>query len=160
MSDVSQPVVKTYMLIRVPIERAFDAFVNPYVTTRFWFTHSSGPLEPGRDVVWEWRMYGCSTRVHVLEVTPNNRIKIEWGEANARSMVEWSFEERSDDRTLVTIRNFGFTGDDVVGEAIDSMGGFSLVLANAKALLEHNLELNLIFDRYPDGHVETTEHTS
>ena len=55
---------------------------------------------------------------------------------------------------MVSITNSGFAGDgnEVVRQALDSVGGFSLVLCGAKALLEHNLLLNLIADRYPDGH--------
>jgi hypothetical protein len=32
------------------------------------------------------------------------------------------------------------------------MGGFTLVLAGLKALLEHNVVLNLVADHYPDAH--------
>ena len=37
------------------------------------------------------------------------------------------------------------------------MGGFSLVLANAKAYLEHGIKLNLIFDKAPDAIRDETE---
>ena len=37
----------------------------------------------------------------------------------------------------------------MVKEAIDSMQGFSLVLAGAKAFLEHGIELNLVADHAP-----------
>jgi hypothetical protein len=37
------------------------------------------------------------------------------------------------------------------------MGGFAMVLAGAKALLEHDIELNLVGDSFPDGHVTATE---
>jgi len=47
---------------------------------------------------------------------------------------------------------FSGNGDEVVKQALDSTGGFTLVLAAAKALLEHNINLNLIADRFPDGH--------
>lgn len=143
------------MLFRVPVDRVFDAFVDPEVTTKFWFTHSSGSLSPGQSVTWEWRMYGCSTEVTVLDVRQNELIRIEWGEENGRSVVTWEFSSRPDGHTLVTITNDQFSGDDdaVIGEAIGSMGGFSLVLANAKALLEHNINLNLISDHAPDDHV-------
>jgi uncharacterized protein YndB with AHSA1/START domain len=40
------PVLKTGMLIRKPVADLFEAFVNPDVTTQFWFTKSSGRLEP------------------------------------------------------------------------------------------------------------------
>jgi hypothetical protein len=33
----------------------------------------------------------------------------------------------------------------------DSTQGFSLVLAGVKALLEHDIRLNLVADRYPKG---------
>ena len=39
----------------------------------------------------------------------------------------------------------------MVKQAIDSMQGFSLVLAGAKAFLEHDIRLNLVADRYPSG---------
>jgi NAD(P)-dependent dehydrogenase (short-subunit alcohol dehydrogenase family) len=39
-------------------------------------------------------------------------------------------------------------------KALDSTGGFALVLAEAKAFLEHNIVLNLIADRFKDGHIK------
>lgn len=47
--QVTQPAAaKTAMLIRRPVETVFEAFVNLEITTRFWFTKSSGPLESGK----------------------------------------------------------------------------------------------------------------
>jgi hypothetical protein len=67
--------------------------------------------------------------------------------------VEWQFSSRPDGTTLVTVSNWGFRGsdDEVVKQAIDSMGGFSFVLAGLKALLEHDVALNLVADHYPDA---------
>ena len=157
MTAAQQPTVKQTMLFRVPVQQAFNAFVDPEITSQFWFSHSSGPLEAGKMVTWEWRPYGCGCTVDVKVIEPNKRIVIEWGDDNQTSMVEWTFESRSDDSTLVTICNSEFKGfgDDLIPVAIDSMGGFSLVLANAKALLEHNIQLNLIFDKAPDATVAT-----
>ena len=139
------------MLFRVSADRVFQAFVDPDITTRFWFSHSDGPLEQGRTVTWEWKPYGCSCQVEVQTIEQDKRIVIKWGDENEWSTVEWTFEPRSGNSTLVTIRNSDFTGTaDPIPVAIDSMGGFSLVLANAKALLEHGLELNLIYDKSPD----------
>jgi uncharacterized protein YndB with AHSA1/START domain len=44
------------MLIRKPVAEVFEAFVNPDITTKFWFTKSSGRLEAGKQVQWEWEM--------------------------------------------------------------------------------------------------------
>jgi uncharacterized protein YndB with AHSA1/START domain len=44
------------MLIRKPVAEVFEAFVNPDITMKFWFTKSSGRLEAGKQVQWEWEM--------------------------------------------------------------------------------------------------------
>jgi uncharacterized protein YndB with AHSA1/START domain len=41
------PRTKTGMVIRRPVADVFEAFVNPKITTEFWFTRSSGRLEAG-----------------------------------------------------------------------------------------------------------------
>ena len=38
---------KAEMLIRKPVAEVFEAFVDPAITSRFWFTRGSGRLEPG-----------------------------------------------------------------------------------------------------------------
>ncbi len=145
------PFVKTQMLIRKPVAEVFAAFVDPAITTRFWFTKSSGPLVPRQTVKWEWEMYGVSTLVQFKAVEPGARIAIEWDDPPCP--VEWLFTPR-DDGTLVTITNSGFRGtaDEQVAQAIDSMGGFTFVLAGLKAYLEHGIALNLIADHHPDAH--------
>jgi hypothetical protein len=39
---------KAEMLIRRPVAEVVEAFVDPAVTSRFWFTRSTGRLEVGR----------------------------------------------------------------------------------------------------------------
>ena len=147
------PVVTAQMLIRRPVEEVFAAFIDPAITTRFWFTKSSGKLEPGREIRWDWEMYGASAQVRVKAVEPDRRILIEWDDPPCP--VEWRFTPRPDGTTLVTISNWGFHGSDVevVAQAIDAKGGFSFVLAGLKALLEHGIALNLVADHHPDAHV-------
>ncbi|MET3695901.1 uncharacterized protein YndB with AHSA1/START domain [Bacillus oleivorans] len=147
------PVVKTEMLVRKPAEDVFEAFVNPEITTKFWFTKSSGRLEPGKKVKWEWEMYGVSGEILVKEIMPNKRILIQY--ADDGTEVEWVFTPRTGNETFVTITHSGFTGkdEDIVNYAIDSMGGYTMVLCGVKAFLEHNILLNLVADKAPDAHV-------
>lgn len=147
------PTVQKQMLVRRPIDEVFNAFVDPTVTTRFWFTRSSGRLEPGAKVTWEWEMYGVSADVRVKAIEQPSRILIEWDEP--ATTVEWRLTSFGAEATLVQITNTGFVGTDeeVVGMALDSMGGFSLVLAGLKAWLEHGIALNLVADCNPEAHV-------
>jgi uncharacterized protein YndB with AHSA1/START domain len=150
MELTQPPIVKTQMLIRRPAAEVFEAFVDPAVTTNFWFTRSSGRLEPGARIEWAWEMYGVATELRVLEVEPHRRIVIEWDEPP--TTVEWTFADRGDGTTMVHITNRGFagSGNEIVSQALDSMGGFGFVLAGLKAWLEHGVALNLIADHHPE----------
>lgn len=146
------PVAVAELLIRKPVADVFRAFVEPAITTQFWFTKSSGPLETGKTVKWEWEMFGVSTTVEVRALETNQRILIAWGGPGKTSTAEWRFTARADGTTLVRVTNSDFkgSGDEQVQQALDSTGGFTLVLSNLKALLEHGIQLNLIRDRFPD----------
>jgi uncharacterized protein YndB with AHSA1/START domain len=147
------PRTKTGMLIRRPAAEVFDAFINPDVTTKFWFTKSSGRLEVGKQVRWDWEMYGVSVPVTANAIEPNKRIVIEWKGYGGRTTVEWTFRPLPDGMTFVGITESGFTGDGdaLVTQVTESTQGFTLVLAGLKAFLEHRVQLNLVADRYPKG---------
>jgi uncharacterized protein YndB with AHSA1/START domain len=147
------PVTKTGMLIRRPPAEVFEAFVNPAITTKFWFTRSSGWLEAGKQVQWDWEMYNVSIPVTAKVVEPNQRLVIEWPGYGNPTQVEWTFEPQPDGTTFVNITEEGFTGDGdaLVKQVTDSTQGFTLVLAGAKAFLEHKIRLNLVADRFPKG---------
>jgi uncharacterized protein YndB with AHSA1/START domain len=149
------PITKTGMLIRKPVADVFEAFINPDVIAKFWFTKSSGRLEAGKQVQWEWEMYGISIPVTAKAIEPNKRILIEWA-GYSPTTVEWIFSPQKDGTTFVSITEMGFAGDgdELVKQVTDSMQGFSLVLAGLKALLEHNVRLNLVADRFPKGIAE------
>ena len=147
MSLETPPVARATMLIRRPVKEVFNAFVDPVVTTKFWFSRSTGPLSEGKTVTWHWDHYGVSGEVFVQAIEENRRIEIEWP-----TPVEWVFTSRGD-TTFVSITASGFTGtdDEQVAQALDSTEGFNLVISACKALLEHGIELKLVTDKNPDA---------
>jgi uncharacterized protein YndB with AHSA1/START domain len=150
---VSRPAAKTGMLIRRPVAEVFDAIVDPAITSQFWFTKGSGRLEAGKQVQWDWEMYGVSAKVTAKVIEPNRRIVIEWPGYSGPTTVEWTFTPHTDAATFVSVTEAGFAGepDELLKYVADSTQGFSLMLAGLKALLEHNVRLNLTADRYPKG---------
>jgi len=98
-------------------------------------------------------MYGISISVTPKAIELNKRILLEWPGYSGPTTVEWMFAPQKDDTTFVSITEAGFTGDgdELVKQVTDSTQGFTLVLAGLKALLEHNVSLNLVADRYPKG---------
>jgi len=150
------PFAKAEMLIRKPAAEVFEAFVNPAITSKFWFTKGSGRLETGKQIQWDWEMYGHSIQVSVKAIEENKRILIDWPGYGTLGTVEWVFTPSADNTTFVSITNTGFSGDgaEIVKQVAESTEGFTLVLAGLKALLEHNIILNLVPDRFPDAHVK------
>lgn len=153
-SQLKKPAAaKTGMLIRRPVADVFSAFIDPEVTTQFWFTKSSGRLEAGKQVTWEWEMYGVSTQVAVKSIEPDKRIVIEWDGYTGRTTVEWKFAPQPEGATFVSIAESGWTGtaDELIEYVSSAAQGFTWTLAGLKALLEHGIRLNLVADRFPNG---------
>lgn len=144
--SLSPPVARATMLIRRPVDEVYCAFVDPSVTTRFWFSRASGPLEEGASVDWYWDHYGVSAQVRVRALEPGRRIAIDWP-----TPVEWRFSPRGGTATFVEITASGFTGseDEQVRQALDSTEGFNLVVAACKAWLEHGIDIGVIDDKHP-----------
>jgi uncharacterized protein YndB with AHSA1/START domain len=155
MKEKTEPVAKAQMLIRKPVRQVFEALVDPAITTRFWFSKSSGRLEAGKRIRWDWEMYGHHTEVEVKEIENNKRILIEWDGPENPTLVEWTFEARGKS-TFVVANNWGFQGDSkaLMAHAIDSTGGFSFLLAALKVFLEHGIEPNFVVDHDPESLIQ------
>ncbi len=89
------PIAKAEMLIRKPVAEVFEAFVNPAITSKFWFSKGGGRLEAGKEVTWDWEMYHFSVSVKVKAVEQNARILVEWPAYGAPTLIEWIFKRAS-----------------------------------------------------------------
>ncbi len=152
-SELEQAAIaRTGMLVRKPIAEVFEAFVDPAITSQFWFTHGSARLAVGQRVTWSWEMFGASAEVLVTELERDRRIVIEWDGYTGRTRVEWQFAALPEG-TFVSVAESGWTGDakQLIGYVADSTAGFTWMLAGLKAFLEHGVRLQLVADRYPRG---------
>ncbi|MDC6350955.1 SRPBCC family protein [Zeaxanthinibacter sp. PT1] len=150
MSSTNIASAEAQMLIRKPVSTVYQALTDSAITTKFWFTKSSGKLEEGKSVTWEWEMYGVSASVMVREMVQDRKISISWGDP--ATIVDFEFMAVSDHSCYLKIRNYGFTetGDALLSVIKDSTGGFTLLIAGLKAYLEHGIQLNLVGDKFPE----------
>jgi uncharacterized protein YndB with AHSA1/START domain len=132
--------VNVGLLIRRPPHEVFQAIVDPAVTTKIWYTDSTGPMTAGAELTWTWAMYDASARVRVLEVEPGRRVRFDWGSTVEIRLLPWK-----DDTTWVQVTETG------AGDPLDSTAGFSFLLASLKALLEHGIALGIVADAHPAG---------
>jgi len=148
---MEQAAARTAMLIRKPASEVFEAFINPAITSKFWFTKSTGKLEAGKQIEWTWEMNNVSVPVNVKKIEPNQSIVVEWGNYQHKSTVEWTFKILDDKSTYVSIVNHGFQGTpaEIIDQVSDSTKGFTFLLSGLKAYLEHGIQLNLTADAFP-----------
>src|SRR5262245_58643902 len=118
---------KSEMLIRRPVATVFEAFVDPAITSKFWFSRGSARLEAGKSVRWDWEMYGLSVEAKVKALEPNKRILVEWTAYGAPTDIEWVFTARPDGTTFVSVINSGFGGSpqEMANLAVGATEGFS-----------------------------------
>ena len=50
MNNGTENFARAEMLIRKPVTEVFEAFINPAITTKFWFTKSSGRVETDQNL--------------------------------------------------------------------------------------------------------------
>jgi uncharacterized protein YndB with AHSA1/START domain len=147
----AQNFAKAEMLIRKPVKEVFEAIVNPEITTKFWFTGSSGRLAENKKVEWIWDMYKISVSVIIQSIEPARKIIMDWGNNEETTRVEWTFKDIHENGTFVSVVNSGFKGtqDKIISQVRDSTEGFTIVLAGLKVWLEYGIRLNLVADRFP-----------
>ncbi len=147
------PAVNVGLLIRRPRHVVFEALADPAITTRFWYTKSSGRMIKGAELTWEWEMYGVSSRVLVDEVESDSRIRFRWDgyDPAHRTTVEFRFVPYENETTYLDISETGFTGDGdtQMSRALDSTAGFTFLLSSVKAALEEDVTLKVVLDAHP-----------
>jgi uncharacterized protein YndB with AHSA1/START domain len=147
------PSVDVGMLVRRPPHEVFEALADPSITTRFWFTKSTGRMAQGAELTWEWEMYRASGRVWVKEVQADRRIRFTWDgyDPSHPTTVEFQFIPYENDTTYLQVTETGFSGDadTQVRRALDSTAGFTFLLSSLKAALEHDITLRVTLDAHP-----------
>ena len=147
------PAVDVGMLIRRSPDEVFEALADPLVTTRFWYTRSTGRMTEGAELTWTWEMYDVSSTVWVEEVRPGRLIRFRWDGYDPAHPTTVRFEctPYQDGTTYLRITETGFTGDPgtQVRQALDSTAGFTFLLSSLKAALEHDITLRVTMDAHP-----------
>lgn len=155
MTTSQEPTAKAQMLIRKPPSEVFEAFVDPEITSNFWFTKSSGRLEESKSVTWEWEQFDVQATIWVTKIDPGRRISFEWPagvETENHRTVDIILEAKSNGTTFVKVEEKGFNMDSeaAIEHIVGQTEGWTLVLSALKAYVEQGMNLNLITDHHPD----------
>jgi uncharacterized protein YndB with AHSA1/START domain len=140
------PIANVSMLIRAPARDVFNAFIDPATLSRFWLARASAPLGEGESATWEFMVPGAIAETRVREIVQDSRLVLEWaGDETA----EFTCQQRADGFTRIEISSpvTGKSADEAVANAIEATQGYTLVVANLKALLETGRSARLVEDK-------------
>jgi uncharacterized protein YndB with AHSA1/START domain len=108
--------------IQKPVSEVFEAIVNPVHLTQYFISESSGRMETGKELTWEFGDFPGKFPVKVTEVQTNQSVSFVWDE---ETVVKITLEAQPDNRTVVKVNTFGW------GNFLDCM----------KAYLEYGINL-------------------
>ena len=147
--------------VQVRIKRTrhevFEAICEPAKLSGYFTTGgSSGRLEPGKTVVWQFADYPGEVPVQVKTVVPDERIIFTWdaaaddsvaigklaGSAGYQTTVEITFESLPEESTLVTISESGWHETPRgLAASYENCGGWMNMASCLKAYLEYGINL-------------------
>lgn len=132
--------------IKKPIDEVFDAVYNPKKLSKYFTTGgSSGSLDEGNEVMWDFHDYPGSFPIYVIRSIKNQKIEFEWASAveTNRLRVEITFESIGEDSTLIKISESGWTstGQASLDESYSNCQGWTQMLCSLKTYLEYDKNL-------------------
>lgn len=125
--------------IQKPIVEVFNAIVDPEQITKYFISKSSGPMETGKTVIWEFGDFPGEFPVEIRDVRPNQSVSFVWDQ---ETVVEIVLEGQSDNSTVVKITE----GEKELNEQnlkwlTDNTFGWGNFLDCLKAYLEYGINL-------------------
>ncbi|MUP44745.1 ATPase [Gramella sp. BOM4] len=135
--------IRAALQIAKPADEVFEAIADPEKMKNYFISEGSGRLEEGKTVTWKFPEFEERFPVQVLKVERPETIILEWEGSKDQSLkVEFSFEEISEDKTLVQITEGKMQADE---EGLEwygrNSGGWANFLACLKAYLEFGINL-------------------
>ena len=133
---------KASIQIQKPIQAVFEAIVDPNQMNHYFIQSSTGRLETGKTVEWNFPEFPDKFPVTGKTISPHTYISFDWSGGVANQLVEMTLIPHYDGSTVVKIVEHEMNHDE---EGISIMmrqtEGWANFLACLKAYLEYGINL-------------------
>jgi len=133
---------KASIQIQKPIQAVFEAIVDPNQMNHYFIQSSTGRLEMGKTVEWNFPEFPDKFPVTGKTISPHTYISFDWSGGVANQLVEMTLSSHEDGSTVVKIIEHEMNHDE---EGISIMmrqtEGWANFLACLKAYLEYGINL-------------------
>ncbi len=135
--------VKAALQITKPASEIFEAIVNPQKMRNYFISKSTGRMEEGRSVIWNFPEFDFDAQIRVGKIEQDKYISFNWdGEEGKVLHVEMTLISQPDNSTVVRISEKGMDNNEAGLEwLVGNTEGWANFLACMKAYLEHGINL-------------------
>ncbi len=134
--------VKAALQIQKPIREVFEAIVDPAKMTNYFISKSTGRMEEGKHLIWNFPEFETDFLIRVGTVIQDKFISFYWLIDNKELITEMILTPREADTTLVNITEKSMENDDAGIKWLQgNTEGWANFLACLKAYLEHGINL-------------------
>ena len=134
--------IKTAIQILKPVNEVFEAIVDPIKMSNYFISKSSGRLETGKQIMWQFPEFDMEFPVRVGKIIKDVYISYYWEVDGTELLVEMTLSPRGKGSTLVTITEKGRNNDEAgIKWLKGNTEGWANFLACLKAYLEYGINL-------------------
>jgi uncharacterized protein YndB with AHSA1/START domain len=134
--------IKTALQILKPVNEVFEAIVDPIKMSSYFISKSSGRMETGKQIMWQFPEFDLEFPVRVYKIIKDKYISYRWDVEGTELLVEMTLNPRGEGSTLVTVTEKSRANDE---EGIKwlkgNTAGWANFLAGLKAYLEYGINL-------------------
>jgi uncharacterized protein YndB with AHSA1/START domain len=134
--------IKVALQISKPIDVVFEAIVNPEKMTNYFISKSSGFMEEGKVLIWNFPEFNMDYPVRIGKIEKNKYVSYYWEVDKEELFVEILLESQKNGSTLVTVSEKEMPNNEAGLKWLSGNSfGWSNFLACLKAYLEYNINL-------------------
>ena len=135
--------IKTALQISEPPQVVFEAIVDPAKMSNYFISASTGRMEEGKTLEWQFPEFEEWVAIKVVEVIPGEYISFQWeGAKDNTLLVEMTLLEISGNSTLLRITEGKMENDEAgLKWLAQNTEGWANFLASLKAYLEYVINL-------------------
>lgn len=135
--------ISTSLQINKTPEAVFEAIIDPAHMTHYFISKSSGNMEDGKTLEWEFPEFPGSFPVRILAIKPYENITFEWdGDTQALTVTIHLEPRNNGEATLVKVEEKEMNNNDEgLNWLKNNTAGWANFLACLKAYLEYGINL-------------------
>lgn len=134
--------INTAIQIQKPVNEVFEAIVDPVKMSNYFISKSSGKMEEGKQLKWQFPEFDLEFPVRVGKIEINKYISFYWEIDGIELLVEMTLTDKDHSSTVVTITEKSRNNDEAgIKWLTGNTAGWANFLACLKAFLEYGINL-------------------